>query len=250
MHLEYNNTCNHHRTYLLSMLGYAATRGCYDKNQHSSLFKEKHYKKLPVAKKPRQSLSDKQLNTLFEVLRRPKYQLLLQIVLFGLASGLRQSRIFGLTWEYVKNDRILAPPKGRNKEWESIPLNDVLSKYLAERRKVSKGTYVFSHKNGKKIADLKESWRDVLHIAKIKPRTDKNSIKRIEQGNLVEFEWENELTSSAACFHSLRHTYATMLVAQKVDIREIQQRLGHTNLETTIRYIDSLTTQSTDIQLA
>ncbi|MPQ43334.1 tyrosine-type recombinase/integrase [Clostridium tarantellae] len=35
-------------------------------------------------------------------------------------------------------------------------------------------------------------------------------------------------------FHSLRHTHATMLLEGGANIKDIQQRLGHTNLSTTM----------------
>ncbi len=40
--------------------------------------------------------------------------------------------------------------------------------------------------------------------------------------------------------HGLRHTFASELAEEKVDIRIIQRALGHGNLDTTARYIDHL----------
>ncbi len=45
--------------------------------------------------------------------------------------------------------------------------------------------------------------------------------------------------------HTLRHSYATHLLEAGVNIRRIQQYLGHTNLNTTMVYLH-LTTQGHD----
>ena len=35
-------------------------------------------------------------------------------------------------------------------------------------------------------------------------------------------------------FHSLRHTHATMLIAAGANIKDVQERLGHADIETTM----------------
>lgn len=36
-------------------------------------------------------------------------------------------------------------------------------------------------------------------------------------------------------YHSLRHTHATMLIEAGADVKDVQMRLGHTNIETTLQ---------------
>ncbi|MCX5812171.1 MAG: tyrosine-type recombinase/integrase [Proteobacteria bacterium] len=46
---------------------------------------------------------------------------------------------------------------------------------------------------------------------------------------------EAGLTKMASC-HTLRHSYATHLLMNGVNIREVQELLGHKNVETTMIY--------------
>ena len=36
-------------------------------------------------------------------------------------------------------------------------------------------------------------------------------------------------------YHSLRHTHATVLIESGADVKDVQTRLGHTNIETTLQ---------------
>lgn len=36
-------------------------------------------------------------------------------------------------------------------------------------------------------------------------------------------------------YHSLRHTHATLLIESGADVKNVQTRLGHTNIETTLQ---------------
>ena len=36
-------------------------------------------------------------------------------------------------------------------------------------------------------------------------------------------------------YHSLRHTHATLLIESGADVKNVQTRFGHTNIETTLQ---------------
>ena len=52
-------------------------------------------------------------------------------------------------------------------------------------------------------------------------------------------------------YHSLRHTHATLLIEDGANIKDVQMRLGHTNISTTLQtYVhdtDKLMPESVDI---
>jgi site-specific recombinase XerD len=66
----------------------------------------------------------------------------------------------------------------------------------------------FNFKNDSRFLDLKRSYRTALKKAGI----------------------------SGACFHTLRHTFASHLVMAGVDIATVSKLMGHKSIEMTMRY--------------
>lgn len=60
-----------------------------------------------------------------------------------------------------------------------------------------------------------------------------------------------ELGNPSFDYHSLRHTHATILIENGANIKDVQERLGHSNIETTMNtYVhntDSMKKESVDI---
>ena len=52
-------------------------------------------------------------------------------------------------------------------------------------------------------------------------------------------------------YHSLRHTHATILIESGADVKDVQTRLGHSNIQTTLQtYVhdtDVMASRSVDI---
>ena len=54
---------------------------------------------------------------------------------------------------------------------------------------------------------------------------------------------QKELGITEFTFHSLRHTHTTMLLENHCDIKYVQERLGHKNIEVTLNIYQHLSEQ-------
>ena len=94
----------------------------------------------------------------------------------------------------------------------SLPLNDTAFEIVGTRRAVQQGPYVFySPMTGRKFKDVKGA----LAAA----------VKRAGLGKVT--------------WHMFRHTFASRLTRDGVDIVTVKELLGHSNITTTMRYAHS-----------
>jgi integrase len=149
--------------------------------------------------RPRFLSDDERRNLLDACSDGPWY--LLPIFLVAINTGMRRGEILSLKWEDVdlKNGviRILKSKSGKTRE---IPLNAILKDLFNSMEKFD--GYIFP------VDEFKRSWT--------------TASKRAGVSNLR--------------FHDLRHEFASQLVMQNVDIRTVQELLGHSNLKMVMRY--------------
>lgn len=164
----------------------------------------KRHKKLPII------LSRKEIKELIKQTKNSKHRLLLALT-YG--AGLRVSEIVNLQVKDLNFEELtihLKSAKGKKDRITIFPekLKTDLKNLTAGK---SKNNFVFSSQRGGKLS----------------PRTAqkvfKNSLKRAK-------------IKREATFHSLRHSFATHLLENGVDIRYVQELLGHSNIRTTQRY--------------
>lgn len=138
------------------------------------------------------------------------------ILMLFLNCGIRRSELVGLNLTDIYEDRIRVVGKG-NKErfvYFGSSCRKALDVYLAERNKkiLSDNRAVFGSRNGNRI-----SVEAVHRLVK----------KALLQAGL-------DATQFSA--HKLRHTAATMMLSGGVDVKTVQEVLGHENLNTTQIY--------------
>ena len=131
------------------------------------------------------------------------------IIITALNTGMRKGEILHLKWENVdfKNGYIIVV-ETKNGEIRKIPMNEQLTMALKKvKDKNSSPEYVFSE-NGKSYGDVKTGWWKALKEVKI----------------------ENFR------FHDMRHTFGSRLGMAGVDIKTIQELMGHKDIKMTMRY--------------
>ncbi len=138
------------------------------------------------------------------------------ILMLFLNCGIRRSELVGLNLSDVYDDRIRVVGKG-NKErivYMGSSCRKALDRYLDERNKIV-------------LSDNK-----ALFGSRDKNRISVSAVHRLVKKHLL----ESGLDASQFSAHKLRHTAATLMLAHGVDLKTLQEVLGHENLNTTQIY--------------
>ena len=126
------------------------------------------------------------------------------IVVIALNTGMRKNEILALRWSQIDFEkRLIFLEKTKNNKRRIIPINNFLYQTLLEWKEQSSGEDRLFH-----IKDFKRAWKTALKRAGI----------------------ENFR------FHDLRHTFASYLVMNGVDLRTVAELLGHSSLRMVQRY--------------
>ena len=139
------------------------------------------------------------------------------IITLFLNCGIRLSELVGINLNNIKNDTLTVIGKG-DKE-RSIPLNNACLQAIDAYMKV------------RPVNGLKD--KNALFISGRKQRISKESVQKI----VKKYIKESGLDAQRYSTHKLRHTAATLMYKYgKVDIRALQELLGHQSISTTEIY--------------
>jgi integrase len=136
------------------------------------------------------------------------------LFLVALYTGMRKGEIFNLKWQDVDFEKCeITVTKSKSGKQRRIPINTVLFNLLyAHKFQNGKSEYVFTNpKTGKPYNDIKKSFTSAL-----------------EEAGIEDFH-----------FHDLRHTFASRLVRNGVDLNTVKELMGHYSITTTQRYLHS-----------
>ncbi|MBQ6798831.1 MAG: tyrosine recombinase XerC [Oscillospiraceae bacterium] len=138
------------------------------------------------------------------------------ILMIFLNCGIRRSELVGLNITDVYEDRIRVVGKG-NKErivYMGTPCKKAINEYLLERNKII-------------LSDNK-----ALFGSRDKNRISVTAVHRLVKKHML----AAGLDATQFSAHKLRHTAATLMLSGGVDVKTVQEVLGHENLNTTQIY--------------
>ncbi|HLY74479.1 MAG TPA: site-specific integrase, partial [Planctomycetota bacterium] len=128
------------------------------------------------------------------------------VVVFAMHTGMRKAEIFNLAWNDVDlEQRVLRVADSKNGQHRFIPINSRLHsllKMVQEYRSIEDPRVFWN------VVNFRKLWDAAIRRAKI-----------------VAFR-----------FHDLRHTFASYMAMAGVDLKTIQEILGHKSFAMTLRY--------------
>lgn len=177
-------------------------------------------------------LTEKEIKTIKEHVKGSDFEL---IFLLDLATGLRQGELLALDWEHINLkektlkieksvkevyvydnentkhiETIFQTPKTLN-SFRTVPIPNALIDILKSKHK--KSGLLFSDKDNEPLKgkNVSTQWAKILKECKIPHKK----------------------------FHSIRHTYASMLLKKGVDIESVAELMGHSAISITQIYLHS-----------
>lgn len=131
------------------------------------------------------------------------------IVIVAVFTGMRKSEILELKWKNIDIERgIIYLLETKNGERREVIINNTVKRTLIAVLKHPFSPYVFCEEDGKPYANVRKSFFTAL-----------------KKAGIINFH-----------FHDLRHTFASQLVMSGVDLKTVQELLGHKSIEMTMRY--------------
>ena len=233
------NTVKHYTTYLRSILNEAIEDGIIAKNVVHKL------KPIKVLQKERTIFKAEELKVILKKIEGTDLEI---PVLLGLKYGLRVSETIGLRWQdidfvenkiYIKNtvtkglnfdnkkerekEEFLAKEKTKTvSSRRSFFLDENLKKILEEKLKK------IEYKKKKLGNTYNAKWLDYIVVS------EEGKLYKQMSRHFTDLLRENEIKKGS--FMNLRTTFATVLFEKKVDIITIKELMGHSNIETTMKY--------------
>lgn len=137
--------------------------------------------------------------------------------LLSLHCGLRAGEIFALTWGDVDMERgVLALRDTKSGKTRVAIMTDAVRTMLEGRERGGHASLIFPARGGGKIVQVSDAFNRTVQALGLNDGVEDSRQKVV--------------------FHSLRHTFASWLVEQGVDLYTVKELMGHCSLSMTERY--------------
>jgi len=175
-------------------------------------------KKPKVANERKRFLTHAEAEELLDVMKGHSEQMH-DICLLSLRAGLRAGEIFNLCWadvDFNRENLLIRDTKG-GRDRAAYLTPDLLAMLKSQPRTGGTGAeQIFKDKNGNKLKEVSRTFDRVV----------------------ARLGWNDGLEDRRhkACFHSLRHSFASQLVEGGTNLHVVRELLGHSTLRMTERY--------------
>lgn len=200
-------TADHHLKLVRHALNLAVDWGLLKENPARKV------KQFNVDNQRERYLSDVEMKRLLKVLKAHENRPVCCAILWLLATGARVGEALSAEWADIDRDAgvwVIQATNSKSKKRRSVALNAVALSVLDELKTLSryqKGGSLFIGKRGP-LTTINKVWYSIRKDADLQDFT----------------------------LHSLRHSYASMLVNAGHSLYEVQQALGHSDPKVTMRY--------------
>ncbi len=168
-------------------------------------------------------LEEQELQTILTYIKGRFRNRNLAIFLLMGYCGLRVGEVHRLNLSHFKKEKGSLEVLGKGRKWNEIPLPEMVVNYLA------------------KVAEERihpsSSREEALFVSQKGRRLSIRQIQKITAQVFDAFKQDHpHMTDMKLSCHKLRHSFATMLLNNNVDIRVVKELLGHASIETTMIY--------------
>ncbi len=169
-----------------------------------------------VAQRLPTCLTAEQAGALLEAAHTPWHRAMIALLLF---AGLRRSEVAAITLDDLDMESAQLLVRGKGAKQRVVPLTPLVVEAIREYlvcRPQTQSQHLFVSRVGGHPLHARVAGRMLQHV-----------LQRAGLG-------EEHITP-----HRLRHTFATHLIRNGMDVRTVQELLGHADLQTTARYLHS-----------
>ena len=173
-----------------------------------------HVKWIKIGKQMFRFLSGEEIEKLFESCSQSSNPQFYGIALMALNTGMRKGEILRLRWSDLdlrrRQIRVVCGEDGHTKNYDSrtIPINGTLENLLRKHPRRLDSPYIFPGESGGMFS-----------------KTNYHFTRAVKRAGIPHTR-----------FHDLRHTFASHLVMRGIDLRTVQELLGHKDMRMTLKY--------------